>query len=262
MWHRRPAEAAEKDIHGRYVYVNEHFENTFHARGWLGRVDDECWSPGVAGQFKQNDRVVLESGKTLQAIETVPHDDGLHSWLVSKFPILNDSGEPMMVGGVAVDITEREQRLNLKTVHLPRFLASVVELWEPLASSREIRLVLEVPEELAPMTADEEKLQRVFENLVKSAVEAMDRGPGHVKIYVVTPRFGKICISAEDSNPGIPQDLEVFRLFETTKPYGSGLGLPIVRQIVLAHGGGIAFARLEPHGTVFDIELPCCGPLT
>jgi PAS domain S-box-containing protein len=346
-----PGVAFMKDIQGRYVYVNEHFENTFHARGWLGKVDDECWSPGVAGQFKQNDRVVLESGKALQAIETVPHDDGLHSWLVSKFPILNESGEPMMVGGVAIDITEREQaeaqlrefrrlarqrerladigaitaeivhdlgnplagvsmqaqlilrraqrdeaqpvstimrpmqrivsevhrldalikefmdfsreqRLNLKTVYVPRFLASVVELWEPLASTRGIRLLLEVPEELAPITADEEKLHRVFENLVKNAVEAIDRGPGHIKIYVATPRFGKICISVEDSGPGIPQDLEVFRLFETTKPYGSGLGLPIVRQIVLAHGGGIAFARLEPHGTVFNIELPCHGPLT
>ncbi|MFI5395632.1 MAG: PAS domain S-box protein [Candidatus Binatia bacterium] len=345
-----PGVAFMKDVQGRYVYVNEHFANTFHAQGWLGKVDDECWSPGVASQFKQNDRVVLDSGKALQAIETVPHDDGLHSWLVSKFPILNESGEPVMVGGVAVDITEREQaeaklrelqrlarqrerladigaitaeivhdmgnplagvsmqaqlilrrvqrdetqpvstimrpmqrivsevhrldalikefmdfsreqRLHLTTVHVPRFLASVAELWEPLASTRGIRLLLEVPEELPPITADEEKLHRVFENLVKNAVEAIDRGPGQIRIYAATPRSEKIRISIEDSGPGIPQDLEVFRLFETTKPYGSGLGLPIVRQIVLAHGGGIAFARLEPHGTVFDIELPCRGPL-
>jgi len=60
--------------------------------------------------------------------------------------------------------------------------------------------------------------------------------------------------------PWFPQNLEVFRLFETTKPYGSGLGLPIVRQIVLAHGGGIGFASVDPHGTVFRIEIPCRGP--
>ena len=346
-----PGVAFMKDVQGRYVYVNEPFVNTFHGKDWVGKTDEECWSPAIADQFKQNDRLVLETRKALQTIESVPHDDGLHSWLVSKFPILNEHGEPVMVGGVAVDITEREQaesklrelqrlarqrerladigaitaqivhdlgnplagvsmqaqlilrraqrdetqwvstivapmerivsevhrldalikefmdfsreqRLELKTVHVGRFLRSVVDLWEPLASARAIQLSLEVPEEIPSIAADEEKLHRVFENLVKNAVEAIDRGPGRIRIYASTSNGEKVRISVEDTGPGIPQNLEVFRLFETTKPYGSGLGLPIVRQIVLAHGGGIGFAGLTPHGTVFNIELPCRGPLT
>jgi signal transduction histidine kinase len=154
----------------------------------------------------------------------------------------------------------REQRLDLKSVDLQRFLPSVVDLWEPLASARGIDLTLEISDEIPTIMADEEKLHRVFENLIKNAVEAIDQGPGRVKLHAAALGSEQVRISVEDTGPGIPQELEVFRLFETTKLHGSGLGLPIVRQIVLAHGGGIGFARLEPHGTVFSIELLRCGP--
>jgi signal transduction histidine kinase len=73
------------------------------------------------------------------------------------------------------------------------------------------------------------------------------------------PVPGKIRISLEDTGPGIPETLQAFRLFETTKPHGTGLGLTIARQIVQAHGGSIEFASLQPHGTVFHIELPYQG---
>lgn len=344
-----PGVAFMKDTQGRYVYVNEPFENTFHRRGWVGKSDEQFWSPAIANQFKQNDQLVLTTRKALQTIEMVPHDEGLHSWLVSKFPILNENGEPMMVAGIAIDITEREQaeaklrelqrvahqrnrladigaitaqivhdlgnplagvsmqaqlilrrvqrdetqpvsailkpmqrivsevhrldalikefmdfsreqRLDLKTVYLPQFLQAVADLWEPLASARGIELTVEIPGEVPAITADEEKLHRVFENLLKNAVEAIDQGPGRIRICAAPVGAEAVRISVEDTGPGIPQELEIFRLFETTKPHGSGLGLPIVRQIVLAHGGGIGFAPSHPHGTVFNIELPCCGP--
>ena len=311
-----PGVAFMKDTQGRYVYVNEPFENTFHRRGWVGKTDNEFWSPAIANQFKQNDHVVLTTRRALQTIEVVPHDDGLHSWLVSKFPILNESGEAMMVGGVGIDITEREQagsklrelqrlahqrerladigaitaqivhdlgnplaglsmqaqlivrraqrdesqpvstilkpmeriiaevhrldalikefmdfsreqRLDLKSVDLRRFLQhSVVDLWEPLASARGIELTLEISDELPSIMADEEKLHRVFENLVKNAVEAIDQGPGRIRIHAVAVGSEQVRISVEDTGPGIPQELEVFRLFETTKPHGSGLRTP------------------------------------
>jgi signal transduction histidine kinase len=62
-----------------------------------------------------------------------------------------------------------------------------------------------------------------------------------------------------DSGPGIPKDLAVFRLFETTKRDGSGLGLAIARQIVSAHGGTIRFGTVRPHGTIVHVDLPLDG---
>lgn len=155
----------------------------------------------------------------------------------------------------------REQRLNVVPINLLRFLQDVVSLWEPVASARAVQLVLDLPPDVPAIRGDEEKLRRVIENLVKNAVEAVEDASGRVFIRVAVPGAEKVRISVEDSGPGIPETLEVFRLFETTKEHGSGLGLPIARQIVLAHGGGISFEAAKPHGTIFHVELPIHGPV-
>ncbi|MFQ5666628.1 MAG: PAS domain S-box protein [Candidatus Binatia bacterium] len=154
-----------------------------------------------------------------------------------------------------------EQRLDVKTIDLRRFLYGVVELWQPVAAARQITLTVEGrPADLA-VRADGEKLRRVLDNLVKNAIEAIDRGPGSVKIAVSQVSPDAVRITVADSGPGIPDTVQVFRLFETTKTNGSGIGLAVARQIVLAHRGKIECARLDPHGTVFRIELPCAGPV-
>jgi len=149
----------------------------------------------------------------------------------------------------------REQRLDLRSLPLPQFLREVAEIWHPVAAARRIKLTLDVAEDLPPVDADEDKLRRLFENLVKNAIEAIDQGPGRIHISASAPAPDRLRISVQDTGPGIADSVQVFRLFETTKPHGSGLGLAIVKQIVLAHGGEIGFQRVEPHGTVFHVEL-------
>ena len=153
----------------------------------------------------------------------------------------------------------REQRLELSDIQLPAFLGEILAAWEPEATERRIDLVLE-PGEPPAIRADRDKLRRVLDNLVKNALEAINEGPGTVRLTIAIPTPEKIVLVVEDTGPGIPDGLDVFRLFETTKPDGTGLGLPIVRQIITAHGGGIDFARVQPNGTAFRIELPCHGP--
>lgn len=148
-----------------------------------------------------------------------------------------------------------DQRLDLKPVDLPRMLGQLLDLWRPVAGAREIALALHVAAGNHSLWADEEKLRRVFDNLVKNAIEAIEQGPGEVHIRVAPLAADKVEICVEDTGPGIPQALDVFRLFETTKPNGSGLGLAIVKQIVHAHGGAIDFTRREPRGTVFRVAL-------
>jgi two-component system sensor kinase FixL len=63
-----------------------------------------------------------------------------------------------------------------------------------------------------------------------------------------------------DDGPGVPDGVDVFKLFETTKPFGTGIGLPVSKEIVQAHGGTIEFAPRSPRGTVFRIVLPVTGP--
>ena len=67
---------------------------------------------------------------------------------------------------------------------------------------------------------------------------------------------GQARLVVRDTGPGLPEGLDVFQLFVTTKPKGTGLGLSIVQQIVLQHGGEIAAANDPGGGACFTVTLP------
>jgi signal transduction histidine kinase len=96
----------------------------------------------------------------------------------------------------------------------------------------------------------------VLDNLVKNGIEAIGEAPGEVTITTSVSGPEKLRISIEDTGCGIPDNVQVFRLFETTKPDGSGLGLSVSKQILIAHGGNLVFDARTPRGTAFHVELP------
>ena len=153
----------------------------------------------------------------------------------------------------------REYRLSLEPVALAPFLEEVVQLWQPEAENRDVTLTLNAADDLA-VRIDRHQCRRVFDNLLKNALEAIDRGPGQVSVRVALLTPGMVRVSVLDSGPGVPEGLNVFALFETTKPHGTGLGLATCKQIVTAHGGGLNFARVTPHGTAFHVDLLIQGP--
>lgn len=154
----------------------------------------------------------------------------------------------------------RDQRLEVRPISVVPFLGSCVELWQALAAEQGVDIRLATTEALPPLRADEVMLRRVLDNLLKNAMEALDRQPGEVVVTAMIPSPGRIRIVVEDSGPGVPEGIDVFRLFETTKPEGTGIGLAVARQIVAAHGGIIEHVPRTPRGTVFRIELPVAGP--
>jgi PAS domain S-box-containing protein len=156
----------------------------------------------------------------------------------------------------------RQQRLSLAPVDLRTFLATVVEIWRPVAEAHAITLELDVPPGLPRLRADEAKLHRVLDNLIRNAVEAIATGPGGIRISAAAPAPDRLRVSVRDSGPGIAPEVHVFRLFETTKPGGLGLGLAIAKQIALAHGGDLELERLGVGGTAFHLDLPVADDLT
>ena len=153
----------------------------------------------------------------------------------------------------------REQRLQLRQVSLQPLLQGIVDLWRDYAASQGIEIHAALPGRAPVIQADESMLRRVLDNVVKNAIEAQEKGGGIV-LRAASAGDRRVRIAVEDLGCGIPPGLDVFRLFETTKPHGTGIGLAVARQLVVAHDGTIDHAPNEPRGTVFRIDLPIAGP--
>ena len=108
--HHLPGLAWIKDAQGCYEYANANAEKAFRTPlvSLCGKTDAEIFPPATAALFQANDRQVLTSGTSLQTIETLKHDDGIvHHSIVSKFPIPGLDGAAALVGGMAIDVTDR-----------------------------------------------------------------------------------------------------------------------------------------------------------
>jgi PAS domain S-box-containing protein len=107
-----PGLAWAKDLQGRYVFVNDAAERAFRRtrEELYGKTDSEIFPPATAAQFTANDRRALEGRAGVQVIEELEDEHGVlrHS-LVAKFPIPGADGRPALVGGMAIDVTERER---------------------------------------------------------------------------------------------------------------------------------------------------------
>jgi len=111
-------------------------------------------------------------------------------------------------------------------------------------------------------TFDPDRVQRVLENLVRNARDAVLSGKGREekRIWIAAWIEGKLlALRVADSGPGIPEESErrLFQPFVTDKKQGTGLGLVTVRNMVIAHGGEVRVETRAPEGgAAFTVTLP------
>ena len=151
----------------------------------------------------------------------------------------------------------RPQEVSLKALDLNALLTSVGALLEAEWASRRIRFVWSLDAGLPSIDADEELLRQAFLNILQNACQAMPDGGA---VAVRTERDGRdmIRVSIADEGVGIaPEDVDkIFKLYYTTKPDGTGIGLSIVYRVIQLHDGSIE-ARSEPgRGTTMIVGLP------
>lgn len=148
--------------------------------------------------------------------------------------------------------------LDLQPVELPRLIHHVCELLRPEAAARGVEIVMDLPAALPIISADPVQLTQALVNLVINAIQAI-AGQGRVTVMARTDEVRQLlAIVVHDTGPGIPADKQsaIFEPFFTTKAEGSGLGLWIVQQIVLAHGGAVRVANVPSGGAIFTLNLP------
>jgi signal transduction histidine kinase len=106
--------------------------------------------------------------------------------------------------------------------------------------------------------ADKEQISRVFINLFKNAIQAVDKGVQPVIKIDLNIENDKVTVYVSDNGNGIPEELreKLFRPNFTTKSSGMGLGLAIIKNIMEDIGGSIRFITETGKGTTFILEFP------
>ena len=133
---------------------------------------------------------------------------------------------------------------------------------QPELKFPQITVTRRYADESCCLVSDYKLLQQVLVNLISNAVDAIrEKGPACGKIEVSVHQDSRaVHIGIEDNGAGIPKEKqpEIFRLFFTTKPVGkgTGLGLPISKNILHKLGGDIAVRSIPGEGTEFLLTLP------
>ena len=151
----------------------------------------------------------------------------------------------------------RPPSMELVVSDLNRIVSETIRFLEVDFSRRGVELAASLPPEPIMIFADEKQLRQALLNLLLNAWEAMDKD--RKKIRVMTGiSGGRPFVRVQDNGRGIPpaDRRQIFRLFFTTRKNGSGLGLPIVRQIVRNHGGKISIRSRQGVGTTVTVTLP------
>ncbi|HKX26309.1 MAG TPA: CHASE2 domain-containing protein [Blastocatellia bacterium] len=228
-------------------------------------------------------RVELDRMKT-ETLQLVSHElrtpltsiQGLSNVLI-KFPVAADESSEMLktIHSEAVrlretinrylDLTRLEsgaQRLHLAPVSCQTLIAECVRNLSLLAAERQIELVAQIDAEVPILQVDAQLLRQAVNNLLSNAIKY---SPPETRILITAElRHAQAVIGVRDQGFGIPDEARE-RIFEkfyrlerdaASGIIGTGLGLPLVKEIVEQHGGRITFESAPPAGSTFLLHLP------
>lgn len=152
-------------------------------------------------------------------------------------------------------------RLAYEPVDVRKVIDDAVAVIQPQSEERGLKLLLDVPSTLPPVMGDEKRIKQVMLNLASNAIK-YNREGGQVRITASADE-GAIQIAVEDTGRGIrPEDMDKLfdkfrRIAETEdSAKGTGLGLPITKQLVEVHGGQMKVTSEWGVGSTFAFTLP------
>ena len=142
-------------------------------------------------------------------------------------------------------------------------IEEMIALLRNEASRYSISISSDLAGNLPKISADHVQLQQVLMNLMLNGIEAMVDGhpPGKLTVKSRQADDGQVLICISDTGVGLsPEQAEqIFNAFFTSKPHGTGMGLPISRSIIESHGGRLWTAGNSPRGATFCFTLPTKG---
>ena len=166
----------------------------------------------------------------------------------------------------AAEIISRIRALVKKTperkedLKINEAISEVIEFTRSEITKNGVELRTMLGETLPTIQGDRVQLQQVMLNLIMNAIEAMSQMTQGRRELVISSRSeaDRILVAVRDSGHGLPESAleQAFEAFYTTKSNGLGMGLPICRSIVEAHGGKLWASANAPTGAAFQFTVP------
>ena len=161
------------------------------------------------------------------------------------------------------EITEEYLRVRtltvpeLRPVDLNYAAAELLEFTRSEMERANVKTRLDPDPAIRPAMVDPNQVRAALINLLRNAREALHHG-GHI-VWRVRTIGDQTSVEVTDDGPGIPVEArpQLFALFFSTKPQGTGLGLSMVKQIVEAQQGSVHVLHPQSGGTTFRLSFPC-----
>ena len=193
---------------------------------------------------------------------------GLASFFASQFP---EGSEAKTATGVMIQEVERLNRavselldfarptdIKCRPTDIGPLLSRSIQLVQQDAANREIRIELDIADDICPASIDPDRISQCLLNIYLNAIQAMGSG-GVLRVECRNQGKQALVIGIRDTGAGIARaDLpKIFDPYFTTKGNGTGLGLAIVHKIVEAHRGHVRVDSQSGKGTRVTVQIPC-----
>jgi C4-dicarboxylate-specific signal transduction histidine kinase len=213
--------------------------------------------------------IAHEVNQPLAAI--VASGDSCSAWLSNDPPNLDKAraaaSRIIQAATQASEIVQRLRALFKKTtsttapVDMNAVIEDTISLIHHETERNKIFLGTELDPGVPSVSGDRVQLQQVILNLAMNGIESiagLDHEPKSLMIRSTLSNTGELLVSVEDTGQGIEAEHadRLFAPFFTTKSQGIGMGLPICRSIIEAHGGRLWADKNEPRGAAFHFTLP------
>ena len=160
-----------------------------------------------------------------------------------------------------------KMELRIDKVSLTDICQNLIDFIRPLADKKQLQLTLTLPESVPMLDSDGGKIQQILYNLLANALKFTPAG-GRVGLSVEPLDRDRVRINVSDTGPGIPPDKQgaVFEKFQqmdasvTREHGGTGLGLPISKELTVMLGGAISLQSQPGAGSKFSVILPLEAP--
>jgi two-component system sensor histidine kinase HydH len=156
----------------------------------------------------------------------------------------------------------KEVSLQLSDADINAVVADILTLYEDELAQRRIAVQKDLSPTVPLIRIDTQQIKQAVINILKNAMEAMENGGTLFIRTSLLAETQEVSIEFGDTGPGISAKAmhNIFNPYYTTKPRGTGLGLPITNRIIKAHRGKIELKNRETGGALFTIKLPCPAP--